>query len=289
MLKRRRLSDLYIVGREVTFNDKEGAEPVPVWLQKMNANEAETATRQAGAARARILVSARDRESEIWLDTFNSVIDFSRETLVDIALSEDYARIQQETHAEVASEKEWTEKQYLQGLRDAWFGDADSGGLKVIYEAGDESHIDYPEASRVVGELQRFDQSVQKQIDEARESLQRDYANKDESWLQDKAVDRTIGMRADQAFIQEFRRTEIFFGTREVEPEDHKVCYFAARKEVDELASTLLNQLIEHYSTLTVEVSEGKVSPPTTDSSPPSEQQGVEETADSSGPVVVNP
>ncbi len=282
--RKRKLQDLYKVGCSVQLDDGSG-DPVEVWLQKLSAVEAEECARRAGAARSRVLMAARHEDSEEWLDTYNDLSSFSREQLVDIVLADESAQIMQRVQAELASEDEWSKDDYLQGLTDSWFGElGGDGGLKFIYESGDEDHDEYFEAKKIFVELQRYDQIVAKKTQAEIKAKEKDFLNWDISVLRHDAVERQLRHRGDQAWITEWRRSMMLCGVREVD--NHKRPYFANMTEVRELAPITLELLIKHFNDLNVELTQGKDLLPIQDSSPPQEQLDEAETADSSGQLV---
>lgn len=283
--KKRRLGDLYITGREFTVNDESGLEPVTVWLQKLNAIEAEHCLRRAGAARSRVFMKCRDKESLEFQDIYSDMIGFERDTLVGLVIREQVAEAVSSAEAELAAEDEWSKDGYLQGLRDAWVGEDGAEGLSRAYEDGEISE-QYDEAKRTLDELTRFSTSAQKRADVRIEAIKRDYATTSLDELRERAVEQNIGTRADSAWFTEYRRSQLFYGAREVD--NHAKRYFEKREEVDQLAAPLLEQLYNEFEDLMVSVVEGKDLPPTQDSSPPQEQQGAGETAASSGPVVAD-
>ena len=54
-MKRRRLGDLYVRGRELAPDDGSG-EPVKIWVAKLNEVDREAALRRANATKARYLI-----------------------------------------------------------------------------------------------------------------------------------------------------------------------------------------------------------------------------------------
>lgn len=280
--KRRKLQDLYITGREFAYSDgTSDEEPIVVWMQKLNSIETETCTRRANAARSRVSRAVADHESEDWQNAYDDVSDLERDTLIDLVIVDEVGRRLQVAQAEIAAEEEWSKDDYLQGLNDAWFGLDGTPDLKYVYEVGDEDDPRYPEAKRVFEELKRFEGKVNSRLEAEREAIRKDHASSDLNWLREQAVVHNLSLRGTAAWLTEYRRSQLYFGVREVE--DHKQRYFEDRDEVDQLHPTLLELMEKHYSDLVVDAAEGKDSPPIQDSSPPSEQLDEVETAASSG------
>lgn len=280
MTKKRRLGDLYVVGREVTVDDGDG--PVTVWVQKLNPLETEQAMRRAGVAKAKVLMSRRDKQSEEYLDIYAEVSEMKRDALVDLAIGEQVSQALESADAEIGAQDEWANEGYLQGLRDAW-----AEKLYDVHAGGDEDSPDWEEAEKVYAELQRFDATLTKRLEGERARLEKDHDDVPLDELVEIGVDRVISFRADTMWLREWRRAQIWLGTREAE--DHKKRYFDKREEVDQLPIPVLSALQNAYETLEVALSEGKDLPPTPSSSQQSALQDEGETAASSGLTVVAP
>lgn len=278
-MKKRRLGDLYQVGRQIEIDD-DSDDPVAVWVQKLNPLETEKAARRASANKARILLARNDRESEEWMTTYSEVSEMPRSSLVELCIGEEVAKAYESADAEIAAEDQWAKDGYLQGLQDAW-----NDGLIKVHDAADEADPDFAEAERVFSELTRFDGIVGKRVQGERDRLLRDYEEVPKHELWEKVVGKLFDIRGDNAWIREFRRSQLWLAVRE--PEDHKKLYFAKREEIDALPTPVLTTLMETMESLLVDPTEGKDLPPTQDSSPPSEQRDEGETADSSGLKVV--
>lgn len=260
---KRRLEDLYVRGRDLTIGDG-GGDPVLVWIQKMNPLEHEKSIRKAGAAKARVLMAARDKDSEEWQEAFSDVADIGdRTALIDYLISDDVAKFQDAKEAELSFADEWAKDGYLQGLRDSW--DDPDNPLSKAYHLDSENE----EARRVFLELKRFTDQVQEEVQPEIERLRRDYEQTDEETLHDRALRRFVELRSGLAWLREYRNCEVYFSVRE--PDDHRKYYFTAREQVDGLAPQVFAQISMAYQELVVDVTEGKDSPRTPSSSPSSE------------------
>lgn len=276
-MKRRRLSDLYVVGKEITFDDGQGA-PITIWLQKINSVEHDSCMRRAAAARAAHLASRKNKESEEYKAIYGEVTDFAnRETLIDLIIREELSQRRLRIEAEIGAEAEWSDDEYLQGLYDSW-----NDGLKDDYAR----NPDDPEAKRVFEELKRFTMAVEKAVEGERKALLKDYESTSEEELHERAVEFFIKHTASTAFMDEYDLQQIYYATRL--PEKHTQRYFETIDEIRALASEVKEKLFEEYRNLTVGVVEGKSLEETPTSSPSSEPSEQEETANSSGLQVVS-
>lgn len=289
MPARRRLSDLYVTGKEVTIDDGHGA--VTVWLQKCNPVENGDALRHGAARRASAMTYAKNRDSMDWHSATRDVQDFmSRDALLDLAIREELHKRRVRIEGEHAADEEWAKDDYIKGLVDAWegtSGDEEEGShAEVQLALKDRFALDENdlEAKHVHDELDRFDLEVEALVDAERASLIADWEGAPDEELVDKAVERVLEQRASQAFSDEYETWTLYWATRE--PTNHAEKYFKTSDEIHTLSEKVREDLVAHYQTLLVEPSEGKGSEEIPGSSLSSEQPAQAETGDSSGLVV---
>jgi hypothetical protein len=271
MPKTRRLGDLYVVGQELTLDDGEGA--VTVWINKLNPVDQEAALRNANAARARVLAGKRDPDNQERLSLESELLDQSKDELVDFLAADALNNKQEALEAELAAEQEWDDKNYLQGLLDAW-----EGGMEDRYNRDPED----AEAKHVFEEMDRWHKVVQERLDGEKERLQADIGQRTEDILRQQVLERLLTVQADLAWLSEYHLSEILFAVRE--PDHHKKKYFNGRADVEELPQEVMMALYEGYRNLSIDPTEGKDSPGTPASSPSSEPSTEEETSQPSGP-----
>lgn len=293
MTKRRRLSDLYVVGRHVKINDDSGQDPVEVWVQKLNPVEHENALRRASVERAKYLAVVTDHESEIWQSVWSDLHEFAptREQLLNIVLREDLNKARSRIEAEIADEEEWKKDDYLQSLVDAWEGtskvDEDSNesgekeSLKKVFLRGN-TDPEYDRAQSVKDALDKFGQQAQHAYEGEVERMFKDYADVPVETLRDQAVERVIEQNAGTEMLKEFETQELFYAVRD--PVDRSKKYFGTRDEVLVLDPKVRDRLLTEYRILFVEPQEGKDLPGIPGSSPQSDSSEPEATAPSSGP-----
>lgn len=272
MTKKRRLSDLFVVGKEVVFDDGSG-DPLVIWIQKLNPVEHETAMRRAAGARARVLSGRHEAEMEMARD---EAAQFGRDGWIEYLASDILGKKINAIESELASEDEWAKEDYLQGLKDVW----DTSMEQLLKDEPED-----PSAIRVRDELERFRKELEHRVEGERERIVKDLAQKDDDDLERRVVDRLVGTRADLAWLSEFRKCEVWLSTRD--PEDHREKYFANRDEVDDLSQEVLVRLMTAYQDLTVDPLEGKGSGAILNSSASSESPAVEETVAPSGQEAV--
>lgn len=279
MAKRRRLEDLYVIGREFTLDDGQG-EPITVWLQKLTPLDHDKAIRRAGAAKAKLLMARHDRDSEDWQETYSDVDDMGgRESLVEYLIAEEVAKLNESAEKELAFTDEWAKDGYLIGLQDLW--EDEEQGLKARYA----EDPDDPEARRVFLELKRFSDGVAEKVGPDIENLKRDYEGMDMDEVRSRAVDRLLELKAGLGWLREYRACEVLFSTRELG--NHEIYYFQGRDAVDRLAPETYGALSVAYQEMVVDISAGKDSPKSPSSSPSSEPPSEVAALPVSGPQAV--
>lgn len=259
--QRRRLADLYARGKDLDLAP-EGQEPFMVWIRKMTPADAELAYLKAGARRASIL--ALDREvppSDLYLMLKSEVEQLSKENLVVWVAATEMSPKRPVLEAKIAGEKEWSEENYLTTLTERLL---DEDFLKKAEEEPDNEEL-----LRVNKELARFQEQVDKEIAEADRICKAAAETQDLEDLQKEVLKGMISAHADAAWLAEFQRCQIWRCT--FEGDDHNKRLFTTRAEVDEEQVEVLERLQVTIDAVHVGDAEGKDSPPTQDSSSPSE------------------
>lgn len=259
MPKTRKLSDLYVVGKDVTisgrFDDGERGE-ITVRVQKLNPVAHETALRKANAARAGTLLMSRlPEDSEERSDFMNQLFDIAKnkDETIDFLAGEYAANKYPAIEAEIAAEDEWSNDDYLQGLKDSWEDE-----LKAVYANGpkeEDEGEEYARSEKVMAELLRFQDQVYKEVESQRQSFRKDIATRSEESLINEAVNKLIESQADMNWLTEYRKCEVWLGVLDAKTKKH---YFSTRAEVDELAPEVLGEIIRAYAELNVDTVEGK-------------------------------
>lgn len=285
MPRRRRLTDLYRVGRIVKFDDGLDDETVEVWVQKPNEVEMANIYRRAGAEKTRYMTRAEDVDSDEYQDALGDLREMGDDDIIlTLAMAAETGRARQriESQLEHDPDGEWAKDDYLQGMFDAWHGDAENPGLKDAHALDPEGETaEGAEALKVFGELKRFQDQVTERFNVEHERLLADWRAMPKDKVEHQAVKHFVENDATEIFMQEFNRQAIFYSVRD--PEDRDKRYFETRKEVDLLGDQVIVRLMVEINDFIVSSSEGKGLPATTDGSPPSEQPETEETSQDSG------
>ena len=278
MKQRRRLGDLYVRGKEMSFDDGSG-EPVVVWLQKPNEIERDSIIRRANAAKARHHLEGQHEEGELFVSTAGSIREFlDRDGILDIVAAQELFRLRERVEAQFTEDEEgWGKDGRIKGLLEAWIGTDDEPGLAATH-AEDEND---PEAVRVKGEIEAFNADVDARVEEQRADVYREWDDTPEAELVLMAAREVVKRRGDEVFMREWGRQQIFYSVRE--PDDHHKRYFGTITEVDDLDDRIRSRLDTALSHLVVTPSEGK-DLPATDSSNSSEPPSMVEVSKDSGP-----
>lgn len=250
---RRRLQDLYVRGQMFSVDDGSDPEnPVQVWIQKITPLEQKNAIDKAHSARARIRAS-KDTEAGVELRTRlyaeaqMSGFFTTRENMIEFVEAEEFRRRQMSHEAEIAAEERWAENDYLNGLRTAW-----EDGLMERYLIDSTD----PEAAGVYDQLKGFFAEVDEKMQAERRAIVFQYESTSDNELKEKIVDMLIDGEADEAWLTEFRKWQVYFATRD--PEDHNQRYFESRDDVDTIDHKILKDLFGVFDELMVDVNEGK-------------------------------
>lgn len=248
--KRRRLTDLFVVGKSLELDDGSG-EPIEIWLSKISPVEQRDAADSATVARAKILALKNADPSDPALAVYREQIEdlgvVDRDTRIEFLIGPKLQEAYLSAEARIASEDPWAKDDYLTSLQKAW-----TEGLAEKYDEDPEDE----EAKRIYDELVKFSEEVNEAVAEAREDLVAGYEGTPDEDIERQALERALDAESDFAWVNEFSRWQVYYSVRE--PEDHDKRYFVDRAEVDLLDTQILNRLITEYRELTVDAFEGK-------------------------------
>lgn len=250
---RRRLQDLYVRGQMFSVDDGSDPEnPVEVWVQKITPLEQKNAIDKAHSARARIRASKNTEdgvELRTRLQAEAQIAGFfvTRENMIDFVEAEELRRKQMSHEAEIAGSERWSENDYLNGLRTAW-----EDGLMERYLLDSND----PEASGVYEKLKDFFDEVDEKMQAERRAMIFQYESTSDNELKEKIVDMMVDGEADEAWLTEFRKWQVFFAIRD--PKDHNQRYFESRDDVDTIDQKILRDLFTVFDELMVDITEGK-------------------------------
>jgi hypothetical protein len=252
--KRKKLGDLYVRGAELRIDDEEAGIYELVWIQKPNPVQHENMLRIANAARSKVTMQHKDRNSEGYLAALDEVSDMfpTRDAmeayLVQLELSEVSPKVEAELSMD--PEGEWAKDGYLQGLRDAW-----SNGLSDAYaRRSEEDPVE--EADQVFAELKRFANEVEAVLEGHRREKRSDFSGMSDERVTDLVVKKHLNHKGTQAWFAAYRRAQVRYAVRD--HEDHGKYYFEKLEDVEALDINVLRLLFEKLEEISVDPQEGK-------------------------------
>jgi hypothetical protein len=241
-----------MVGKELTFDDDTGEEPIEIWLSKISPIEQRDAADQATKARAKILSlkNAPDAESErlLYEDQLDDLGLFERDDLITFLATSKIEEARVSNEQRIAAEDPWSKDDYLNSLQSAW-----NDGLMDEWVVDPEAN---EEAARVYSELKRFTEEVEEAMIDDVENIKSEFDQIDDEKLRKDAIDKILESEADFAWMNEFSYYQVFYAVRY--PDDHKLRYFESVDEVKCIDTRILSEIIREYREMTVEGVEGK-------------------------------
>jgi len=249
-LKRRRLSDLFVTGTEVTLDDGQG-DPITVWVSKISPMERRLAVDEAARPRAKTLSLKKldnDAAEKLrFIDQIEELFGQSRESVIEFLMGPKLYELEISAQERIAAEDKWADKDYLAGLQKAWQDE--------MYDRYMENEED-EEAARVFKELKLYTDEVDASIADDREALHATYEDTPDEDLRSKALNQLIDTEADFVWMNELRRQELFYAVRD--STNHRERYFEDRAEVDHIDEHVFSQLLSAYLEVSVDSVEGK-------------------------------
>lgn len=246
----RRLSDLYVVGEEVVFDDGTD-DPITVWLQKLTPSETQVAVDASRPVKAIVASVKRlpedDPAKAVYYDELDKAEMLTKRDKMHFLIKPKLDEFRISTEYKIADEEEWSKDDYLIGLQTAW--------AKELRERWLENQED-EEADRVYKELVRFSDKVDAEVEAEENELIYEIQDLSEAEIDRRVVNRLIEDHANKKLIEEFRMQQVFLATRCVD--DHSKLYFESRQELDQLSSSVINKLQLQYAFMSVDPMEGK-------------------------------
>ena len=245
---RRRLTDLYLRGTELSLTDDDTDDPIIVWISKISPVQQKESADRASAARAGVLALKKLPSDAPELDRYYEQLkDMSDEDIAEILIASRLQELEISHESELSFEEEWSKNGYLNSLKEAW-----DAGANLKY-ADDPSD---PEPKRIHDELERFANEVAERIAASKQELLDEIFEFTAEERMKRALDRFVDAEGDYLWLNEFRKWQLYFAVRD--PENHKDLYFESRYEIDELDNRILLKLIESFNDISVEAIEGK-------------------------------
>lgn len=271
-----RLSDLFRRGTKHTFTDPDGGMSVTVYVRKLRDHEMDKVYAAASAARARELARYRDPDGDYMADVTQQVYELGDDPgpLAAFLAGHQVSGRVEAIEAEIAGaeDSEWAKDDYLNGLREAWFGSDETRPLREVYaivesvedwrnEADDEDLTEelVDEARRVYAEFNRFNTQVQERAAAELEAAKAYFEADPIERLRDLVAKQFIDDAGRIAWTRGYRLARILHSVRR--DDDHSKKYFHHIDEVEDLDPSIRAELVAVYDLISTAGTVGKDSP----------------------------
>ena len=280
----RRVTDLFIEGTELVLDERD---PVLVWINKLNPFQTDEARKDGQAARTRLTLAMSNPLSED-----SQLFDANASRLSDEVIAKGMAQTRyQEFLVEVSDElrvdEEWKDKANLLDRAAEQLAHLPAGHAEL--KQLDDVSEDY------FGEMTRRTDARRDSEYESLIALPRDE-------LRARYRDQWIEQQGTQAFLAEFRITEIWYSLRECFAPgklengrwdhskcDHRVKLVDDREQIRQLPDGLIVQARQAIEALQIDDRTAKGSAAAPSSSESSPRPNEQETSAPSGPAETSP
>jgi hypothetical protein len=246
----RRMTDLFVEGKELNLGDDEAGTPVLLWINKLNSFEDDEARRDGMAARTARMLELQDEENPEMRVVRTQMARWDADEMV----------------VRVAAQK--YEEDYLAAVDDVEATEEWAGRMDFL-RRGDTLNDDakLPEDDPRREQFEKLDADYMVAINAATDKRQLDrrrvLSDLSRSELEDMYTDSLTQRLGIEVFLQERRVTEIFYATRDCVATitdgvfDHKGCdhqrLLPDRKSVRDLPSNVIARVVETLDELTMD------------------------------------
>lgn len=247
----KRITDLFVEGKELNLGDDETGTPVLVWVNKLNSFEDEEARNDGMAARTERMLSLTDDHPDVKLVT-GQMADLDQQKLAEVAARQSYDEDYLAAMDDIDADPEWAEKLLYLRRGPTLHNDADLPEGDPRREKWEKTQAEYYTATQERAEKRQKDR-------------RQEYEQLSRQELTEKYMENLKNRLAMEAFLEERRITELFFaardcqGTRVGDNEfehsqcDHRKRLMADRKDIRTLPSTVITRIVETLAEVTVD------------------------------------
>jgi hypothetical protein len=278
-MKYRRVTDLYVRGRELTLRDG-----TIMWVQVLNSFEVEAAREDGRGARARMVMALQEHGSDELAKVEASFFVIGRERIIEQLVDAKYPESLVRANETIANDPDWTERLAISARQDEILSREPSDPERQLL---DKINQDYLVES---GQL----------IDEALEDHRKKFEAMSDVEVRDAFVKLYIDQRGAGVALAEHRLSEVFFaarccdGTQSTDGiwdhsscDNHHVQVFENRREVRDAPDDLIEEIHAALSQLNMTPRDAKNSDRPQSSSASSLPSNEEEASTASGPDVI--
>lgn len=252
--KRRKLEALFDRGGLVTFNRDDEGRPVinpetpsdddqAIWVGPPSPLQREMAVREAQAARARIMLDARDDpNSHTSVTIRNFVNSMKLDTVIDYILELDENEHFTQARRDVLQQKEWED---FNAFRDA---------MRQWEEAG--SPQEGAEWEPLLERDRKFGTQILDRANEIRDDVRAGYSHMPLNIVQEKAIEKRIEQAGTAAFMTAYEEWVLYYACRD--DEDHLQLFFDSPDDIKRLPEEIHGALAEKLRAYITDASEAK-------------------------------
>lgn len=282
----KRVTDLFIEGRELVFGDDGSGEPVVVWINKLNAFEEEEARRDGLAARAERLLELNAPGNRERAALEMSTKGLNHEELVDSLVSMYFDQDYMGAMDDVDSNPEWRDRLlFLQRMNQLH----DDAGIND----DDERRKRFRDVNG------QYFEAIRDAAGKRQEERKKDFLTETDEELTTKHMEVTLDRVATLAHLNERRVTEFFFALRDCQGVQvdgvwtHASCphpqLLESRQQIRGLPDAMLSAMGDALAGLTVDRRTAGNSDAPTNSSESLEPVSPPEESTPSSPIVTQP
>ena len=247
-LARKKLDDLFRVGKEYDIAPDGASEPFMVYVRKLGPTQQTTSARQANSARMEFYLDARNEESGYHRTLVAQVAEIDLENKIRQLAMTEIAEDRQKLEQEISGRPEWSEDGKLQTLVDMW-----EDGLMKDWLMGEEERSE--ESVRVFEEMKKFTDEVDQRLQALLDIEMKKIEEKGEDWIDKKMISSQIEFDANAEWIKMFRMHQIMFGTRDIDTGEQ---IWDSIDQIEDLAAELFGKLSKAVIDLNVPITEVK-------------------------------
>lgn len=278
--KRKKLEALFDRGAYVYFNaepdgtvvvrkdGEEQPEDMRIWVRPASPLQREMVVREAQAARARAMVTARDEDSREWITIRGFIAALTMDGLVEYVMDLDEATRLSEARRDVLKEKEWED---FNALRDA---------MRQFEESGAER--DDPEWASLMKRDQAFGDQVADRADELRADAREAFKLMPRPDLEKRAFEKRLDQAGSAAFMDSYETWMLYYACRD--DDDHLVQYFDDPDDLKSAPQELQDGLSNRLARFITDAGEAKNSQGAVAGLPSSAPSDAPEISESSTP-----
>ena len=276
----KRVTDLFVEGAEVILKD-DPADPVLLWVNKLNSFEREEANRDGHAARSLTILAVKDSTKPEWAQHQSALAQMSEDDLREQIVASQENEFFVAAFESIRQDPEWRDR------------------VEAMNRARSDMRDDESEALAALNV--EYTTELTNRVALRKENAMLELRGLDLQSLKDKYSEAWLDTRAYSSFQREYNKTQLYFSVRDCSATaqdwgwDHSKCnghtqrLLTSREEVVTLPDGLLTKLQDAAQKVQVSVSDARFSDALASSSGSSAQPSELEESTPSIPVEMSP